>query len=874
MGNTKNGQTAGSWRKQGVRNTVTLDADGIIRLVYQGPQTRKTLRTITERLFLLMRQRREEGEKVCVLANMRGITNVDSSARLEAKWFLEEADFDALAVVGNAYLRPFVFFVLRDFKSKKSVRYFTTEKNASVWLLSGEYEAGVTHLKLHDTLKWLMLPLLVLVGSGIVISWFLAQGRVEAEAEKAFSTTVIKVEDAVESRLRLYTDTLYGFRGLFHSSDEVTEREYHEYFASLNLARHYPGFNSVNYVARVAQQEKAAFIAAIRADRSYRPEGNPAFSLLPDTAREEHFVVTYVGVSGVGSGQGVDLAANDERRRTLETARDTGGPRASGTVQLLNQQGQEQAGVRGFLVTIPVYRNDVPTSALARRVEHQGFVNAVFNYDMLFTQAFKNVLPDDATIVAYDAAGTKIYRQGPAIKGARTETISVNIAGQGWKIEVLAPQLYGVGRTDRAMPYAVVAAGIGLILFLAVVLWLQNRSRRRAIELASAMTEDIKHERNTAVATKNKDEAILSSIGDGVLVLNRQGIVTLLNGAAEKMCGFTATEVIGKPYKTVLTFLNEQDGTVVDAFIRTALSGKPAEMARYTMLKRKDGTMIPVADSAAPVVDGSGKVMGAVVVFRDITRERQLERMKDEFLSVASHELRTPMGAIRATISMMLSGDYGPVNKELIEPLTDMKTSAVRLVDLVNDLLNVARIEAGRMKFTLSDFDIYEIVRSTVASLAPLGKEKGIAITALPGKSVTVQADVDKIKQVLTNLMGNALKFTDAGSITVSVAAQKDTVEVIVADTGIGITPADQAKLFAKFEQITSAQSGKPQGTGLGLYISREMIRKQGGELRIKQSVFGKGSAFMFTLPQPGTPTAERVRKQIDREAQLHPDQK
>ena len=178
------------------------------------------------------------------------------------------------------------------------------------------------------------------------------------------------------------------------------------------------------------------------------------------------------------------------------------------------------------------------------------------------------------------------------------------------------------------------------------------------------------------------------------------------------------------------------------------------------------------------------------------------------------------------------------------------------------------------MKFTLVEFDVTAAVKTVVANLAPLGKEKKVTMRMDKAKPAKVRADRDKIEQVVTNLVGNSLKFTDSGSIVISVEAHKELVEIDVLDTGIGISGEDQKKLFGKFKQITSAQDGKPPGTGLGLYISREIIRKLGGELWIKSSTVGQGSVFAFTLPRAGTVSAEKVKQAIEREAELHPDQR
>lgn len=371
-----------------------------------------------------------------------------------------------------------------------------------------------------------------------------------------------------------------------------------------------------------------------------------------------------------------------------------------------------------------------------------------------------------------------------------------------------------------------------------------------------------------------KANALFASIGDGAIATDEAGRIIRVNHVAAQLLGFTEAEVLGRWYQKILT-MEDEKGTVISPIDRpitqALLTGAP--VSARLIYRTKSGGKVPVAVTVSPILLDNRPV-GAIEILRDITHERQLEQAKDEFLSIASHELRTPMGAIRAFVSMILAGDYGPVNDNLVEPLTDIKASAVRLVELVNDMLAVARIEAGRMRFTLTDFDIWDMLQEIVNTLAPLGKEQGIQITVSPGTWVSVQADADKVKQVLINLVGNALKFTEHGSITVSAQAKKDVVEITVADTGIGLTKADQKKLFGKFVQIFSAQEGKPAGTGLGLYISRQIIIKMGGELWLKSSAPGKGSVFALTLVRSNTAGARRAKEYIEGEADLHPDQK
>ena len=249
-------------------------------------------------------------------------------------------------------------------------------------------------------------------------------------------------------------------------------------------------------------------------------------------------------------------------------------------------------------------------------------------------------------------------------------------------------------------------------------------------------------------------------------------------------------------------------------------------------------------------------------------RLKEVDKLKDEFVSIASHELRTPLSAIDGLVSMILSGEYGPVNKELESPLADINTSSARLINLVNDLLNLSRIAAGRMKYTLSDFLCSDVINETIQLLAPVAKQKNLLFVTTNLEESYIQGDADKVKEVLNNLIGNSLKFTDKGSITVSAKAFEDKVEVRVSDTGIGIAKEDQQKLFGQFQQLESGR-GRPAGTGLGLHISKEMVRKMGGDLWIEKSEKGVGSTFVFSLPKSQSELAKKVKEEIEAEAKV-----
>lgn len=362
---------------------------------------------------------------------------------------------------------------------------------------------------------------------------------------------------------------------------------------------------------------------------------------------------------------------------------------------------------------------------------------------------------------------------------------------------------------------------------------------------------------------KAKDEALLTSIGDAVIAIDDNYKITVFNQAAVDMIGTTKEEVINQPYNLVLKFLGEKDNTPVADFISQALHGiKPSNESRL-VLRKKDDELVPILQSTSPIFDNSRNITGVVVALRDITKERELEKLKDEFVSLASHELRTPMTAIKGLISMIFEGDYGEINESLKEPLGDVATSTDRLIQLVNDILDVSRIEAGRTRFNIIDLQLSDLAAEIIQMFKPLTSKKNINLEIVGSVPLKVSADSDKVKQILINLINNALKFTDKGSITIAFRSDDQFAYISVVDSGIGISKEDQQKLFSKFTQVSSSQLGRPVGTGLGLYISKEFAIKMGGDLWIARSEPNMGTTFTFTLPLSNTDIAAEVAKKL-----------
>lgn len=272
----------------------------------------------------------------------------------------------------------------------------------------------------------------------------------------------------------------------------------------------------------------------------------------------------------------------------------------------------------------------------------------------------------------------------------------------------------------------------------------------------------------------------------------------------------------------------------------------------------------PKSNSVQPTTEDYNRAI------RELThanlRLHQLDKAKDEFISIASHELRNPMAIIKGTLSMVLAGDDGEINAEVRADLKDVMVVVERQIRLVNELLDISRIEAGVIYFNLlPELDIVKVAHLLEASLNLVADQNGVRIVVVDSPNIPkIQGDQDKISQVLINLVTNALKFTKNGSITLSFKPEGNYVVTSVTDTGSGMPAETKEELFKKF-----TKPGDPTvatmsaGSGLGLYISKKFVEHHGGKLWLQGSEPGKGSTFCFSIPISGTPEAKRVVEDI-----------
>ncbi len=234
----------------------------------------------------------------------------------------------------------------------------------------------------------------------------------------------------------------------------------------------------------------------------------------------------------------------------------------------------------------------------------------------------------------------------------------------------------------------------------------------------------------------------------------------------------------------------------------------------------------------------------------------KLDRLKNEFLSVASHQLRAPLTAIKGYVANISENAYGEVPSYLYEPLAVVQESARIMATSIEDYLNVSRIEQGRMKYDISTFNVTTLARRAAEEMKPVANNKKIELTFIESSDVFVKADFGKIKQVFSNLIDNAIKYTENGDVTVSVGVSGKMVRFMTEDTGIGISAEEIGKLFEKFTRARDANKVNTTGTGLGLYVAKNLVEGQGGKIWVESDGIGKGSRFIVELPLVSEPTA------------------
>ena len=371
---------------------------------------------------------------------------------------------------------------------------------------------------------------------------------------------------------------------------------------------------------------------------------------------------------------------------------------------------------------------------------------------------------------------------------------------------------------------------------------MEQQLRQNLVEIQTA--------REMADAQANRLRSILESVGEAIIMVDNLGLCVVANHQVGSVLGLPAEQIIGKSIhelRSVGARLFRGNGALT--WSPGPGGGPPIEIETQIVETREEKARV-FHEFAAPVQDEAGRVIGRIYVYRDITKETEVDRMKSEFIATVSHELRTPMTSIKGSLGLVLGGVAGDLPADAKDLLAIAQNNTDRLIRLINDILDISRIEAGKMEIKRAPIAASDAILRAVQELEGFARQRDIKITIeAPEELPRVMADADRLQQVLVNLISNAVKFSPPSTeVTLRSFLEHGQIHIQVIDRGPGIARDQQNAIFEKFHRVDNAASRKTGGTGLGLAICKAIVEEHGGHIWVESEV-GEGSVFTFTLP-------------------------
>jgi PAS domain S-box-containing protein len=435
---------------------------------------------------------------------------------------------------------------------------------------------------------------------------------------------------------------------------------------------------------------------------------------------------------------------------------------------------------------------------------------------------------------AQEVAGLVAQGRGKDIMDEIRARIGLIAAAEERRLADATAQADTARRRSQRFTF-ILLAGLAVLLFAAA--WANHRSMegKRA---ALRRLEDL----------NIRQESIFASAKDGILTLDGSGRIESLNPAAARLYGYDREELVGKP--VALLYEHRPEQAQVEAYLKAAQRRRKGDVGRVQEFsgRRKDGTTFPADVAVSPVHLADG--LRFVAVIRDITERKQVDQMKSEFVSTVSHELRTPLTSISGSLGLLKGGAGGDIPERAMRLITIAHSNSERLVRLINDILDIEKIESGKMSFAVQPIELGAALQQAIEANRGFADRLGVELELQPAAPPALAlADPDRLMQVLTNLLSNAAKFSPPGAtVTIGLAPRGEHHRISVADRGPGIPEGFRGRIFSKFAQADASDTRAQGGTGLGLSIVREIVTRFGGSVGYEPRA-GGGTVFHVDLP-------------------------
>lgn len=702
-------------------------------------------------------------------------------------------------------------------------------------------ESGLQPLALFTT---------VLVLASLTFSlWNFAKSRVDDEARVRFDDRASQVMEEVRGRMIDYEQVLRGCAGLFAATGTVTRDEWRTYVETLRVNYNYPGIQGVGFVQRVPHSEKAAHEASMRA------QGFPGYAIRPAGTRPEYMPTVYLEPFTGANMQplGFDMLLGPSRRVAMVRARDTADIAITNKLAVtLDPELDTQAS---FIMYLPVYAKGADLSRTdQRRSMLTGYVFIPFRANDLM----HGILGDlaDIHVQVYDGEGTDpqslLFDSGTTGPPGREPRFvagdGIAIHGHGWTFRLSSQPAFEAS-IDYSEPTTVLTSGAVISLLLLAIIWSLGTLRFRAVTLAHRMTNELRESREQlALALEGSELAFFDwNVITGEIELSSRWAEML-----GQPPGLTTTTI-----QDLSAIVHPDDAPRLQRMLGAALRGESALYEVEHRVRERRGDWIWILSRAKVTArDAEGRALRVTGTNANITQRKQIERMKEEFISTVNHELRTPLTVIVGTLALLKESLSGlPPDQAMMLDMASQNSARLKL--LVNDILDLEKIVLGAMQFRIEPVPLTPFLRQAL-ELNRLYADRFKVRYELqePLPAVALTTDRERLLQVMTNLLSNAAKFSPEGeAIAVSAAIRDKFVRVTVADRGPGVPLEFRGRIFGKFAQADSSNTRRHEGTGLGLAICKSIIEKMGGHIGFKSEP-GQGAAFYFDLAYTSEPGA------------------
>ena len=716
-------------------------------------------------------------------------------------------------------------------------------------------------------LAWLTLGLSTLLFLGL---WHSANLDYAERSQIRFEHRAKVQQAELAERMLDYVQVLNGAAGLFKASDWVSRTEWHDYIAALDLDRTRPGVLGTGVTLMLPASERQRHEAEIRA------EGFPDYAIHPAGDRPQLSAIVYLEpFSGDNlRAFGYDMFSEPVRQAAMIQARDTGLPAMSAKVTLI-QEGNRGAQA-GFLIYHPLYQKNAPLDSVEdRRKAIRGFVYSPFRVSDIIGHIFKSSVVD-VDMAIFDGPPTPenlLFSSDTTPRIPRhVLDMPTEIAGHPWTLRFHSSRQFEA-QTHSSQPALLLTGGMIFSLMLFALVYMLGRHSRQM----EATTQELERGRDELRAAANYARNLLEASLDPLVTIDANGQISDANLAAEQVTGVQRNKLIGTVFSSYFTDPVQAENGYRQVFASGTVRDYPLT------IRHVSGQLTEVLYNAAVYRDDHGEVAGVFAAARDVTQanavacelqkyRQHLESMvaertealaqakeaaeaatdaKSAFLAKMSHELHTPMNGVIGLANILKRGELNPRQQDQVQKILSVSHHLLQLID---DILDFARLDTAQLKLQHTDFQPRPLADEVLESLRSRAEQKGLSLTLRIDEAVPqrMSGDALKIRQVFLKLAENAVKFTAQGSISLSLHVEtkqgKDLLCFVVEDTGIGIHPEDQKRLFQYFEQSDNSLSRRYDGAGLGLAIARRLVELMGGEIAFSSRA-EQGSRFSFYVP-------------------------